>query len=162
MEFVLCNKSKIAIKLTKQQNFAVSKALFGKLWNHWSNISFLNSENYCIPHRLILLGQTTKQSLSNFEPQKPWNISNFEGWGLTLVAYKQSLVSYHFSFSVIHNFFKKQHSDNQRHAEIDKKSSKCGATPRDWTFDFIHILHPLHHPKVEGHILKNKKVCLYS
>ena len=26
--FVLCNKRKIAVKLTKQQNFAVSKALF--------------------------------------------------------------------------------------------------------------------------------------
>ena len=31
----------------------------------------LNLENYCIPHRHRLLGQTTKQPLSNFEPQKP-------------------------------------------------------------------------------------------
>ena len=33
----------------------------------------LNPENYCIPRRKRLLGQTTKQPLSNFE-----NISNFE------------------------------------------------------------------------------------
>ena len=102
MEFVLCNKRKIAVKLIKQQNFAVSKALFGKLWNHWSNILILNSENYCIPHRHRLLDQTTKQPLSNYEPDNVKNISNFEGWGLTRVAYKKSLVSYHFSFSVIH------------------------------------------------------------
>ena len=28
-------------------------------------------ENYCIPRRHGLIGQTTKQPLSNFEPQKP-------------------------------------------------------------------------------------------
>ena len=35
-------------------------------------------------------GQTTKQPLSSFEPQKPWKVSNFEGWDLNLVAYKKS------------------------------------------------------------------------
>ena len=31
----------------------------------------LSPENYCIPHRYRLLGQTTKQPLSKFESQKP-------------------------------------------------------------------------------------------
>ena len=31
----------------------------------------MNPENCNIPRRHSLLGQTTKQSLSNFEPQKP-------------------------------------------------------------------------------------------
>ena len=35
----------------------------------------------------ILLGQTTKQPLSNIESYKLKNMSNFEGWGLTLVAH---------------------------------------------------------------------------
>ena len=30
----------------------------------------LNPENYCIPRRHRLLGQTTKQPLGKFEPQK--------------------------------------------------------------------------------------------
>ena len=34
MEFVICNERKIAVKLAKQQNLAVSEALFGKLQNH--------------------------------------------------------------------------------------------------------------------------------
>ena len=35
-------------------------------------------------------GQTTKQPLSSFEPQKPWKVSNFEGWDLNLAVYKKS------------------------------------------------------------------------
>ena len=31
----------------------------------------LNAEKYCIPRRHRLLGQSTKQPLSSFEPQKP-------------------------------------------------------------------------------------------
>ena len=31
VEFVLCNKRKVAVKLAKKQNFAVSEALFGML-----------------------------------------------------------------------------------------------------------------------------------
>ena len=46
----------------------------------------MNPENYCIPRRHRLLGETTKQTLRNFE-----NISNSAGWGLTLVAYKKSV-----------------------------------------------------------------------
>ena len=40
----------------------------------------LNPENYCIPHRHRLLVQTTKQPLSNFDPQKPWKYKQL--WGL--------------------------------------------------------------------------------
>ena len=36
----------------------------------------------------MLFGQTTKQPLNNYEPQNLENISNFEGWGLILVTYK--------------------------------------------------------------------------
>ena len=35
-----------------------------------------------------LFGQTTKQPLSNFEPENFENTSNFDDWALTLVAYK--------------------------------------------------------------------------
>ena len=50
----------------------------------------MNLESYCIPHRERLLGQTTKQPLSYFEPWTFENITNFEGWGLSLIAYKKN------------------------------------------------------------------------
>ena len=34
-------------------------------------MSVLHPINYCIPRRHRVLGQTTEQPLSNFEPQKP-------------------------------------------------------------------------------------------
>ena len=49
-------------------------------------MSVLNSENYCIPLRHRLLGQTTIQPLRNSGPQKPESISNFEGRGPTLIS----------------------------------------------------------------------------
>ena len=69
--FFLCNKRKTAIKRTIQQSSAPSKALLEnfKIANH--NSLILNPENYGIPHRHRLLGKTTKQPLSNFDPQKP-------------------------------------------------------------------------------------------
>ena len=42
---------------------------FGKILT--SLIVNFESRNYSIPRRHRLLGQTTKQALSNFEPQKP-------------------------------------------------------------------------------------------
>ena len=33
-------------------------------------MSILNPENYCIPRRQRLLGQTTKQPLDKFDPRK--------------------------------------------------------------------------------------------
>ena len=41
-------------------------------------MSILNPENYYIPCRHRLLGQATKQLLSNFDPQKLENISKLE------------------------------------------------------------------------------------
>ena len=40
----------------------------------------MNLENYYIRRRHRLFGQTTKQPLNNFEPQKPWKYKQF--WGL--------------------------------------------------------------------------------
>ena len=56
-------------------------------------VSFKKSENYCIPRRHRLLGQTTKQPLSNFELWQPWKYKQL--WGLRpdpscLLAYKKS------------------------------------------------------------------------
>ena len=74
MEVLFCNKRKVADKSTIHQNSDVSKALLGKLENHWPQILILNPKNYCIPPRHMLLGQTTKQQLSNFEPYKSLKI----------------------------------------------------------------------------------------
>ena len=89
MEAFLFNKHKIALKPTIHQNSAVPKASSGKCLNHWSYMSILSPENYGIPRRHRLLGQTTKQPLSNFVPQKPGKYKQLWGWGLTLVAYKK-------------------------------------------------------------------------
>ena len=40
----------------------------------------MNLGSYCILRRHRLFGQTTKQPLNNFEPQKPWKYKQF--WGL--------------------------------------------------------------------------------
>ena len=45
--------------------------IFGKILKSLIvNVDF-ESRNYSIPRRHRLLGQTTKQALSNFEPKKP-------------------------------------------------------------------------------------------
>ena len=67
-----------------------SKALLEKFQSHWSSISFVNPENYCIPCRRRLLDQSTKQLLSNFESENHEHVSNFESWGLTLVVCKKN------------------------------------------------------------------------
>ena len=50
------------------------------LKNHWNTLKFR------------LFGQSTEQTLSNFELWRSCNTSNFEGWSLTLVAYKKSVL----------------------------------------------------------------------
>ena len=40
----------------------------------------MNPENYCVPHRHRILGQTTRQPLINFETQEPWKYKPL--WGL--------------------------------------------------------------------------------
>ena len=68
MEFFLCNKCKIAVK----PKFSFLKNIFGKILKSLIiNVDF-ESWNYCIPRRHRLLGQNTKQPLSNFEAKKPW------------------------------------------------------------------------------------------
>ena len=42
---------------------------------------------------------------ANLSPKNLENISNFERWDLTLVAYEKSVVSYRFNFYVVHAFF---------------------------------------------------------
>ena len=54
----------------------------------------MNPENYSIPRRHSLLGQTTKLPLSNFEPQK--TSKYMELWGLrsTLITYKKKCIRF--------------------------------------------------------------------
>ena len=73
------------------QNLAVSKALSGKFWNQRSQLLIFNPANCCIPRRHRLFGQITWQPLSNSEPRNLENISNFQSWGLILVAYKKRI-----------------------------------------------------------------------
>ena len=49
----------------------------------------MSPKHFCISNRNRLLDQTTKQPLSNFEPKNIENISNFDGWALTLITYKK-------------------------------------------------------------------------
>ena len=105
MEFFLCNKRRMTVKPTACQNSTVLKALLEKPWitvhkyQSWipETIVFLADIGY-----LIKLLSNHKANLS---PKNVENISNFEAWGLTLVAYKKSVVSYRFNFYVVHAFF---------------------------------------------------------
>ena len=82
----------------------------------------MNPENYCICRKHSLLGQNYEATIKQlWAPENIENISNFEGWGLTLVAYRKSIVSYHFNFYVVHACFDKQHFHKQRQAEISKQ-----------------------------------------
>ena len=79
MVFYFCVKRKIAAKTTMHQNSAVSKKLLGKFNITDHKYWFWNPEIYCIPRTDRLLDQTTKQTLSNFEPQKPWKYKQLSG-----------------------------------------------------------------------------------
>ena len=61
MEIFLCNKLIIAVKPTIHQ----SQLYY---WESFKITDHKNSENYCIPRRHRLLGQTAKPTLSNFNP----------------------------------------------------------------------------------------------
>ena len=45
-------------------------------------------KNYRNTLKICLFGKTTKQLSGKFEPWNLENTSNFEGWDLSLVAYK--------------------------------------------------------------------------
>ena len=62
---------------TKQQWKSCLKSIIRKILK--SLISNINFENYCILCMQKLFGQTTKQPLNNFEPQKPWKYKQL--WG---------------------------------------------------------------------------------
>ena len=104
----------------------------------------LNPENYCIPCRHKLIGQTTKQPLSNFEPRKPWNYKQF--WGLRPdPSCLQKKVSYHINFYVAHDFFHKQHFISNAKLKLAKNQPNAKQ-----------------HPEVELLLSWKENVCLYS
>ena len=66
---------KIAAKPTIHQNYHQS------LNHHWANfkITYHKCQFWILKIILFLLGQTTKQLISNFEPQKPWKYKQLLG-----------------------------------------------------------------------------------
>ena len=52
-------------------------------------MSMTNLKNHWNTLKICLFGQTTKQRQTILNPEILENTSNFEGWGLTLVAYKK-------------------------------------------------------------------------
>ena len=114
----------------------------------------LNPENYCIPRRHRLFRQTTKQPLSNFEPQKSWKYKHLWVLRHDPSCLQKSVVSYNFSFYVVQTFFYKQHFYKQYHCKQMLSN----------TLRLNFYYHS--HPKIIGHILKNneknKWVCFYE
>ena len=61
-------------------------------------------------------------------------------------------------------FFYRQHFYKQRQAEIGKKNKQMISNTLRLNLCYLkitHILHPHHHPKMIGHILKNKQKNMY-
>ena len=87
MEFFLCNKHKIVVKLTmhQEQDSAISKALLEKFLHQWDHkywfwilqiIAFLADIGHTI----------TKQPLSNFEPRELGKYEQPSGLRLVPIA----------------------------------------------------------------------------
>ena len=93
------------------------------------NIDF-ESWKLLYPHRKRLLGKSTKQPLSYFEPWILENISNFKGGGLTPVVYKcisVSLKNLHVPLKDFHKMLINAfatHTDNTQIKVIDSSSSR--------------------------------------
>ena len=85
------NKRKIVVKPIIHQNSAVAKALSGKL----SLIINMNPENYYIPRRKRLLGQTTMQPLSILSRGNFENKATLRAEGRLLLAYNKISVVVH-------------------------------------------------------------------
>ena len=79
VKFFLWNKRKTAVKLTVHHNQVVIKSITGKILKSLIIISILNPENFFILRRYRLLGQTTKQPLSNFETRQRWKYKQLFG-----------------------------------------------------------------------------------
>ena len=81
VEFLFCNKCKVAVKLTYTKIQLSQK-------HYWVNIKMIDHKyRFWILKILVLLAdidclldQTTKQPLSNLEPRKPWTCKQL--WGL--------------------------------------------------------------------------------
>ena len=150
MKFFLCSKLKNAVKPTIHWNSDIPNQIYLDL--DLKITVFLAD----IGHLVKLL----RNHWATVSPENLGNISNIECWGLTLVAYKKSLVTYNFSFYIVHAFFISNTFISNANA------SKRSATPWGWTFAIIHILHSWYHPKITGHILKikkkNKRVCFHE
>ena len=56
-----------------------------------NGIQYINDEGWKITFTICLFGRTFSQLLSNLDPWEYGIYSNFEGWCLTLVAYKKVL-----------------------------------------------------------------------
>ena len=120
----------------------------------------LNPENYCIPRRHRLFGQTTKQPLNYFEPGKPWKYKQLWVLRPDPSCLQKCVVLYNFSFYVLHPFIISNTFISNANA------SNCSAATWGWTFAIILIFHQRYHPKIIGHILKNKEknkwVCFHE
>ena len=60
---------------------------------------------------------------------------------------------------ISHTFFYKEHFCKQRQSEIGKRLKQMLSRTLRLNISYlrtIHILHPRYHPKIIGHILKNK------
>ena len=71
------------------------KSIVGKILKSLLINTDFESWKLLYSSQMWLLGQTTKQPLSNFEPKNLENISNFKGWGMTLVVYKKNKCIFH-------------------------------------------------------------------
>ena len=107
-----------------------------------------------------LLGQTTKQPLSNFESQRPWKYKQFWGVRPDLSCYRKSVVSYHFNFYVVHDFF----SQATPSWNWQKVKQMLSYIPR---LNFCYYLHSSFTLSSKNNRTYSKKkekenVCLYS
>ena len=88
MEFLYFYKRKIPV-IDKIETFSCLKSIVWKTLKSLIKYTDIEFWKLLYSSQTRLLAQTTKQPLSNFEPVTVENISNFESWGLTLVAYKK-------------------------------------------------------------------------
>ena len=120
-------------------------------------IAFLAHIGYLVK---LLSNHWTTLSPENLE-----NISNFEGWGLTLVAYRKRVVLYRFNFYVVDAFFHKQHFYKQRQAKNWQKTNQMLSNTLRLNFCY-YLYSSFTLPSKNNRTYSNKKekenVCQYS
>ena len=72
--------------MNNTQEFSFSKSIIESILESLTINKNFESWNYCIRRMLRLFGQTTKQPLNNFVPQKPCKYKQFWVLDLILVA----------------------------------------------------------------------------